>query len=93
MWFDELFGFPESAANVYAHLSPFDGQLFNKLSGETLNCGQLTTPALVELRSMVDLAQSTGKLSVIERIADVQVLHRDPANAGALFQLLLSLTY
>ena len=87
MWFDELTGFSESAAKVYAHLSPFDGQLFNKLSGETLNCGQLTTPALVELRSMVDLALFPGKLSLVERVADVQVLHRDPANAGALFQV------
>ena len=87
MWFDELTGFSESAAKVYAHLSPIDGQLFNKLSGETLNCGQLTTPALVELRSMVDLALFPGKLSLVERVADVQVLHRDPANAGALFQV------
>ena len=87
MWFDELTGFSESAAKVYAHLSPIDGQLFNKLSGETLNCGQLTTPALVELRSMVDLALFPGKLSLVERVADVQALHRDLANAGALFQV------
>jgi len=89
MWFDELTGFSESAAKIYAHFSAKDGQLQNNLTGISLSCGQLTTPSLNELRySVASLPTITlGKLSVTERVADVQTLHRDPTNAGALFQV------
>lgn len=89
MWFDELTGFSESAAKIYAHFSAKDGQLQNNLTGISLSCGQLTTPSLNELRySVASLPAITlGKLSVTERVVDVQTLHRDPTNAGALFQV------
>lgn len=87
MWFDELMGFSESRAKVYAHLAVKDGQLQNNVTGNCLSCGQLSTPALAELRSSGALALLPGQLSVTERVADVQALHVDPTNAGALFQV------
>jgi len=50
--------------------------------------GKLTTPSLSELRSTVESVQSvSGRLQVSEIVADVQELHADPLNAGALFQV------
>jgi len=51
-------------------------------------CGELETPSLAELRERVRASGSTaGKLSVREVIADVQHLHVDESNTGALFQV------
>jgi hypothetical protein len=89
MWFDQLLGFSEDAAKIYTQLSYADGQLLNKTNSRTLVCGELTTPLLSELRTLADgfAASSHGALIVSECVADVQALHRDPANAGAFFQV------
>jgi hypothetical protein len=51
--------------------------------------GILTTPTLKELRASSALAmlRQTGNLKLEEIVADVQQLHADPTNAGALFQV------
>jgi hypothetical protein len=53
-----------------------------------MTCGRLETPSLAELRERVEASKpETGKLSVREVVADVQSLHRDESNPGALFQV------
>jgi hypothetical protein len=50
--------------------------------------GRLETPSLAELREQVSAAaRKPGKLSLREVVADVQDLHADASNAGALFQV------
>ena len=58
------------------------------VNGRTMRCGRLETPSLAELRSRVErLRQPEGHLTVREVVGDVQRLHADPAQAGALFQV------
>lgn len=89
MWFEELTGFAEDAATIYSQLFYSNGQLYNNMNGRAFVCGELSTPKLAELRQMVKPLEQTlaGKLRLSETIADVQALHRDPANAGAFFQV------
>jgi len=57
-------------------------------NGRALVCGELETPSLAELRERTrSTASDAGKLSVREVVANVQSLHTDEANAGALFQV------
>jgi hypothetical protein len=51
-------------------------------------CGRLETPSLAELRERVlALGGGNGRLSVREVVGNVQALHTDESNAGALFQV------
>ena len=59
----------------------------SKVNGKTFVVGKLETPSLGELRQRIKDTDTTGKLSIREVVADVQSLHTDPANAGALFQV------
>lgn len=89
MWFEALTGFAEqSPEQVRDNLNVQNGVLTSQVNGRQFQCGRLETPTLAELRSQVK-AESTpaGKLAINEVVADVQVLHADPANAGALFQV------
>jgi len=49
--------------------------------------GSLETPSLMELRQRIKDTVKTGKISLREIVGDVQSLHIDPANTGALFQV------
>ena len=86
MWFETLTGFRElNPDQVRANLSVAGDRLKSAVNGQSHGCGRLELPSLAELR---DLPTTTGNGPVVLRevIADVQKLHRDPANAGALFQ-------
>ena len=51
-------------------------------------CGRLETPSLAELRARVAaIKPAAAKPLLREIVANVQDLHADPANAGALFQV------
>ncbi len=89
MWFEELTGFREKTPeHVRRHLH-LDGEtLTSQVNGRRLVCGRLETPSLADLRLRADAcARGGGRLMAREVVADVQALHRDPANAGALFQV------
>ncbi len=90
MWFEELMGFREDNAQIYANIA-VDGQIMtSKANGLTCKCGLLETPTLGELRSRVSKQSATvgqGRLKLLERVANVQNLHQDPACARALFQV------
>jgi len=88
MWFDELTGCAETTANIARLLKYQDGILHCQANGAFYHVGQLTTPSLADLRKLIARASaSNGTLRISELIADAQSLHRDPANAGALFQV------
>ncbi len=89
MWFETLTGFPEEPPQQVRENITVDGQtLTSHANGKVLVYGQLETPTLAELRERVHASgYKSGRISVREVVADVQRLHTDASNAGALFQV------
>jgi protein-tyrosine phosphatase len=89
MWFEKLTGFcEESPEQVRQNISVAGDVLTSHVNGKEYICGSLETPSLETLRERVKDGNSPpSSISVRELIADVQELHLDPANAGALFQV------
>ncbi len=88
-WFEKLTGFAEeSPEQVRANLSVNGRVLESRVNGRTLTFGELETPSLAELRHRVQTSgYETGVLTIREVVADVQDLHADAENVGALFQV------
>ena len=88
-WFEALTGFAESTPEQVRQKLRVDGETLTSLvNGRAMACGRLETPSLAELRQRVRTnGPDGGKLSVREVVADVQALHADASNAGALFQV------
>jgi hypothetical protein len=88
-WFETLTGFSETSPQQVRENIILDGEtLTSRANGRVMVCGRLETPSLAELREWVHaLEPRAGKLSLREVVADVQALHTDEANAGALFQV------
>ncbi|MEM7759291.1 MAG: hypothetical protein AAF298_14370 [Cyanobacteria bacterium P01_A01_bin.40] len=88
-WFEKLTGFPEeSPRQVRNNLVIEEQKVRSLVNGKTWVTGRLETPSLGELRQRIrDNRAKAGKLSLREVVANVQDLHTDPANAGALFQV------
>jgi len=89
MWFEQLTGFAESSPEqVYKNLSCDGSILKSKVNNKQYDIGSLKTPSLADLRDQVKNAiPRQGKTSIREVIANVQQLHQEAANAGALFQV------
>lgn len=89
MWFEKLTGFAEeSPEQVRANIEHRGKTLKSRANGRELICGELETPTLAELRERVRTSgHRAGQLSLREVVADVQQLHADAANRGALFQV------
>ena len=87
-WFEKLTGFrEESPQQVRNNLIADDGKVKSLVNGRTWVAGRLETPSLEELRQQIRDIRKAGKLSLREIVANVQSLHTDPTNAGALFQV------
>ncbi|PKN57079.1 MAG: hypothetical protein CVU56_12880 [Deltaproteobacteria bacterium HGW-Deltaproteobacteria-14] len=87
MWFERLMGFAEeSPAQVRASIRCEGEELVSLVNGRRVRCGRLTTPSLGELRAAVGEVRAAAPARAREVVGDVGKLHRDPANAGALFQ-------
>jgi len=88
-WFEKLTGFGEkSPQQVRNNLVIDDGKVKSLVNGKTWVAGQLETPSLGELRQrVIDADVKSGKLFLREVVGNVQTLHIDSANAGALFQV------
>jgi hypothetical protein len=88
-WFESLTGFDERSPDlVRKNITVDDEILTSHINGNTLTCGKLEIPSLAELRGQIPTAGGgAGLLSVREVVANVQDLHRDASNAGALFQV------
>ena len=89
MWFETLTGFPEESPQQVRENVSVDGQALESHANEkVLVCGQLETPTLAELRERVHTSgHKGGKISVRTVVANVQHLHTNASNAGALFQV------
>ena len=87
-WFEKLTGFKEESSQVQNNII-VDREIMRSLvNDKTFTCGRLETPSLRKLRQRVrDTKVKTGKLLLREVVANVQDLHTDKANAGALFQV------
>lgn len=88
-WFGALTGFEEqSPEQVRQNLTAAGETLTSHVNGRTWVCGRLETPSLAELRERISFVEGgSGALTVQEVVANVQDLHADAANAGALFQV------
>ena len=88
-WFENLFGFEEvSPENVREKLTVDGTRLTSMVNGKSFDCGTLEILTLNELRGRMNAISSLGgKLRVTEIVGDAASLHRDPANAGASFQV------
>ena len=90
-WFEDLTGFPEKSPSQVRSKIELDGpRMTSTVNGRTMTWGYLETPSLTELRGRTRSlpgAEGDSPLSVREVVGDVQDLHGDPANAGALFQV------
>lgn len=85
-WVTELTGLAqETRAQVLEHLHLEGDTLVSSVNGKAFGVGDFTMPRLEGLRSVVRPVQSPT--TVRQSVADVQDLHRDPSNAGALFQV------
>jgi len=88
MWFESLIGFhEESPTQVHRNISVEGNVLKSHVNGKKYICGYLEISSLAELRDRVNKLSDSGKISVREIIADVQQLHMEKSNAGALFQV------
>jgi len=89
MWFEQLVGFKEQdASQVREQITVTGETMISAANGRRMNCGRLETPSLAELRAQVEIAKpQQGELRLSEVVGDVQQLHVDPNNAGALFQV------
>lgn len=89
MWFEDLTGFREDDVDDVAARLRLDGPtLTSTVNGRTMRCGTFELVSLAELRDRAGSAPTpTGPTTLREVVADVGALHRDPANAGALFQV------
>jgi hypothetical protein len=88
-WFTKLVGFSErSGDEVRTHLRIDGDELIADPVGKAYTVGKLETPSLSELRSSASsLPAKPGKLRVSQIVGDVQDLHKNTQNAGALFQV------
>ena len=85
-WFGRLTGFPErSPEQVRANLTIESGRLYSTVNQRCWSAWHLTQQSLAELRALKRPACGTLQLS--ELVTDVQELHANPENAGALFQV------
>ena len=89
MWFESLMGFrEESGEQVRRNVTIVDDQMMSNVNGRQFVCGMLETPDLAELRQRVRQSDARKeRLRLSEVVGDVQNLHRDPSNRGALFQV------
>lgn len=88
-WFEELTGCPdESIETVRQNLKVIDGRLHSACNDSHWQVGTLAVTSLKELRTLARQHASQPKsISVQEVVANVQLLHQEPANANALFQV------
>ncbi len=86
MWFESLTGFSEaSVSDVAQQFVVRAEQITSRANGRSMTHGRFEMPRLGDLRS--SQTGSKRPIRVTEVVANVQELHRDPGNAGALFQV------
>lgn len=89
MWFETLTGFREESPQQVRENISLNGQtLKSHVNGKEFTHGRLETPSLGDLRNRLLSSEiPLGKLSVREVVGNVQHLHENQLNAGAMFQV------
>ena len=88
MWFEKLTGFEEENPEQVRWNLEIDGmKLISRVNRAEYTCGQLEVVSLNELRKRASpgVNQKT-KIRISEVVGNVQAFHKDPSNAGAMFQ-------
>lgn len=88
-WFERITGFKEADyETTRARLAVEDGRLVSDAHDRRYAVGRLELPSLAALRAQASaLPQAAARTTLRAVIGDVRALHRDPANADALFQV------
>lgn len=88
-WFERLTGFRETSYdNTRARLSVDGDCLHSLVNGKRYAIGSLQLVSLSDLRERANsISTPSGHLKVQTVTGDVRQMHRDPENAGALFQV------
>ena len=88
MWFQALTGFREHEVDNVAAQFVIDGEhITSTANGRTMRVGNFETPTLGELRQRAADVDHPGTLRLTQTVADVQHLHLDADNRGAVFQV------
>jgi hypothetical protein len=88
-WFERLTGFREESPQQVREQLEVDGDtMVSRANGRVMKFGTLETPTLGELRERVGSSQApAGRLRLREVVGDVGLLHVDPENVRAMFQV------
>jgi len=89
MWFRKLMGFyEEDPDQVKASIKIVDNKLISKINQTEFVYGRLEITSLEELRLKNNTSEiANTKISISEIIGDIQTLHKNQENNGALFQV------
>jgi hypothetical protein len=86
MWLRDLTGLAkDDPVSVRAAVVEDGAYLTSTANGRRMRAGVLTLPSLAALRAVAVVPRGANRLR--EVVGDVQALHADPANAGAVFQV------
>jgi hypothetical protein len=88
-WFERITGFPETTAEtIRSRLAVEGDQLVSRVNGSRHGIGRLRLCSLNQLRELARALPAAGQRTRLSTLAgDVRALHRQPENAGALFQV------
>ena len=88
-WFRKMTGIEETSPQAVREMIQVTGsQLVSLANNSSYQFGRLEIPTLAELRERIrDVEMPHAKITVREVVADVQKLHVETSNAGALFQV------
>jgi len=87
MWFERLLGFEEGTMdNVRSKLEIDGDRLRSKVNGRELKVGKLEIVTLENLRKRTNIEIYSEKLKIEEVVGNVQSMHQDSKNNGAIFQ-------
>ena len=88
-WFDDLVGFREQSGDQVRSMIDIDeDRLLSRANGREFRCGSLEVISLGDLRKRATTTEGTKRrLRLSEVVANVQSLHQQTENAGALFQV------
>lgn len=88
-WFERITGFKEADYHsTRSRLAVDDGKLVSDAQSRRYSVGRLEVLSLADLRARASaMPKARAKTTLRAVIGDVRALHRDPAHAGALFQV------
>lgn len=87
-WFRKMTGIEETSPQAVREMIQVTGsQLVSLANNSSYQFGRLEIPTLAELRERIRDVETSHPITVREVVADVQKLHVEISNAGALFQV------